>query len=93
MLQPKDYVQPKKMIYCLVTETSGRLKKSYSRTVEVHEIFRVFTCTWTDYKNDYHIVLFAPLINNSLVLIEGYARDFQKVTNEKQLNMLKLLYG
>lgn len=93
MLKPKDYVQPKTAIFCTVTHTTGKSRASSGETIQPTQIFKVFTCTWLDYKNDYQLVLFVPNIEHSLILLEGYGKDFQKITDEKRLKTLKLLYG
>lgn len=93
MFKSKDYVHAKKDLFCTITKTTGMSRSTTTTTIEPHTIFKVFTCTWIEYKNDYQLVLFVPNIEHSLVLLEGYGRDFEKVTDDKRLAMLRLLYG
>lgn len=93
MFKPKDYVQPRKDLFCTITKTTGTSRNTEATTIQTHEIFKVFTCTWVEYKNDYQLVLFIPNIQYSLTLFEGYGRDFEKIVDPKRLKTLRLLYG
>jgi hypothetical protein len=92
MFNPKDYVQPKEELLCVVTSRTASKKSLDQRIIQPYEIFKVFSCTWVEYRSDWHIVLFVPHIQDSLTLLEAYAKDFELVTDKKTLNLLKLLY-